>query len=214
MKAMKGYWNHTTLLFKILILLLMPVMACLVGILFGSPQTVDVVLYTSLALVSMLETFTDTWNFGGICNKEFKGSELMKSSVRGRQFYAQVLIADCVRRYGYFVLITAVIVVASFMQEGSSSLGYLISCILICSFTAAGSAMFAIAGSRFFDNYFGSLMLAYTSVIVTAFLMAVLMLLSGFVGCVIAVIYGVAAGVVAVLLAYKKMERSYYDQTI
>ena len=74
--------------------------------------------------------------------------------------------------------------------------------------------MFAIAGSRFFDNYFGSLMLAYASVIVTAFLMAVLMLLSGFVGCVIAVIYGVAAGVVAVLLAYKKMERSYYDQTI
>lgn len=94
------YWNNTTLIYKIIAALFLPLVVVLtsrIPILAapdGSDSEFSVISFGLLIGYILLEVFTDGWNFGGIYGKEFRGIELVKASTKGMKLYGQMLIVD------------------------------------------------------------------------------------------------------------------------
>lgn len=101
MKAIKMYWNNTTLIYKIIALLFLPLVVVLtsrIPILAapdGSDSEFSVISFGLLIGYILLEVFTDGWNFGGIYGKEFRGIELVKASTKGHE----IVWTDADRRW-------------------------------------------------------------------------------------------------------------------
>ena len=97
MKAIKMYWNNTTLIYKITALLLIPLVVIftsripVLSVSDGSDPEFSVIGFGILIGYILLEVFTDGWNFSGIYGKEFRGIELVKASTNGMKLYGQML---------------------------------------------------------------------------------------------------------------------------
>ena len=95
MKAIKMYWNNTTLIYKITALLLLPLVVIFtsrIPVLSGSDGSdpeFSVIGFGILIGYILLEVFTDSWNFSGIYGKEFRGIELVKASTNGMKLYVR-----------------------------------------------------------------------------------------------------------------------------
>ena len=114
MKAIKMYWNNTTLIYKITALLLIPLVVIftsripVLSVSDGSDPEFSVIGFGILIGYIWLEVFTDGWNFSGIYGKEFRGIELVKASTNGMKLYGQMLIVDGVRRCLYFGILAGI----------------------------------------------------------------------------------------------------------
>lgn len=57
------------------------------------------------------EVLADYWSFGGICEKDIRSMEYMKTSLRGEHVLQHALIGDCIRRAFYLGILFLAITV-------------------------------------------------------------------------------------------------------
>lgn len=85
MKLVRSYLLFTPLLYRILMLVVLPVAVWIFAIFFCVDAIIGTIM--SAMIVCCVEIIADYWVFGGICTKEFPGLEFLKSSVRGRKIF-------------------------------------------------------------------------------------------------------------------------------
>lgn len=201
MKAIKMYWNNTTLIYKIIALLFLPLVVVLtsrIPILAapdGSDSEFSVISFGLLIGYILLEVFTDGWNFGGIYGKEFRGIELVKASTKGMKLYGQMLIVDGVRRCLYFGILAGIC-----MRSVAS--GVIMGAV----------ATFVIIGSRFFAGYVSNLLFSYLAPVLAVILVFCLYEGNLILQWGVALLLAIIATILEARLAVRRMERSYYDR--
>ncbi len=201
MKAIKMYWNNTTLIYKIIALLLIPLVVILTSRLpllsasDASDPGFHVVGFGVLGAYILFEVFTDGWNFGGIYGKEFRGIELVKASANGMKLYRQMLVVDGIRRCLYFGILAGICM-------SSVASGVIMGAV----------TTFAIIGSRFFAGYVSNLLFSYLAPVPATILVFVFYEGNPILHWGVALILAFAATLLAARLGVGKMERSYYDR--
>lgn len=202
MKAIKMYWNNTTLVYKIIALLLVPLVVVLVSrlslfqlIIDSSDDAFSVAGFGVLVVYILFEVFTDGWNFGGIYGKEFRGIELLKASPKGMKWYGQMLVVDVIRRCIYFGILAGICMhsVASGVIMGAVT-------------------TFAIIGSRFFVGYVSNLLFSYLAPVLAIILVFCFYEANPILQWGVALLLAILATILAAKLGVVKMERSYYDR--
>lgn len=201
MKAIKMYWNNTTLIYKITALLLLPLVVIftsripVLSVSDGSHPEFSVIGFGILIGYILLEVFTDGWNFSGIYGKEFRGIELVKASTNGMKLYGQMLIVDGVRRCLYFGILAGIC-----MRSVAS--GVIMGAV----------ATFVIIGSRFFAGYVSNLLFSYLAPVLAVILVFCLYEGNLILQWGVALLLAIIATILEARLAVRRMERSYYDR--
>ncbi len=105
MKLVRSYLLFTPLLYRILMLVVLPVAVWIFAIFFCVDAIIGTIM--SAMIVCCVEIIADYWVFGGICTKEFPGLEFLKSSVRGRKIFRSAVTGDCVRKLIWSLVLVA-----------------------------------------------------------------------------------------------------------
>lgn len=109
MKKIRSYLLFTSIPFRIGVMILFPLLLYGITYVSGDPGLINMI---KISLFAVVEVFFDFWVFGGICSRDFKGMEYMKSSVKGKEILKDALMADAVRK---FVWLTAVVFTTYFV---------------------------------------------------------------------------------------------------
>ena len=105
MKLVRSYLLFTPLLYRILMLVVLPVAVWIFAIFFCVDAIIGTIM--SAMIACCVEIIADYWVFGGICTKEFPGLEFLKSSVRGRKIFRSAVTGDCVRKLIWSLVLVA-----------------------------------------------------------------------------------------------------------
>ena len=215
MKLVRSYLLFTPLLYRILMLLIMPVAVLIFAIFF----CVDAILATILSamILCCVEIIADYWVFGGICTKEFPGLEFLKSSVRGRKIFRSAVTGDCVRKLIWSLVLVAgptILMILSGDRE-YAGIGPVMQPIasLASGLLAYSTIQLFQFIARHLINFALSMLVAYVSA--TGDLLAVAAVAWSPVGMLlIGVVFSILLTVFTIWDLNRRMEGSYYDGTM
>lgn len=216
-QKIKSYLVFTSVLYKILMFLVLPVL--LLGIqLFSSAALQGTVIPLSLFLLIFVEIPADILVLGGIQEKNSEKIDYLKTSPKGMQVMRNVLVMDLARRFLTCVVIFGLsrlmmsIFGATPGAERLAGPGALLLAVLI-SYTISVLGIFI---SRFVSLLWVNLLCCYAGAIVGLILFFIgasnyvpllLPLMNGAFG-----ILAVGISILAVKIALMKVEGSYYDK--
>ncbi len=209
MKRIKNYLVFTSLLYRILTFVLLPIVT--VGLYYLLRKMIPQVgLVIVMSMVVMAEIILDIWLFGGIQVKGTQMLEYLKTSGRGRMVLRDALVIDLIRR---FITIAGIMGVC-YLLEGLEWNNLQVVAIRIYSILIAYTLMVAgVLIARYEGIAWVNIVLSYAAV----FLAAMSFLLPGLSQYIM--VYDLVVGVLAVLVsiltvkaAMKKVEGSYYDR--
>lgn len=116
-ETLKSYLVFTSLGYRIWALIIIPlIFAGLAELLLGYDELAGAVTGICCCIV-MIEIMTDYWLYGGICVKNTRSMEYLKTSVKGKVVLQKGLIMDLVRRFVYLFLFSLLCVLRSGNME-------------------------------------------------------------------------------------------------
>jgi len=208
-RKIKSYLVFTSLIYRIVIFLLLPLGAIGVYALM-SDFSWGVRLVVIMELLIMAEIFLDSWLFGGIQSKAAERLDYLKTSARGGRILKTALKLDLVRR----VLTAAVIYGICYLMAGVFANGVHIWVNYIYTILVTYTiSMLGVFITRFESGIWVNMVVSYVAGIV-ALVIWFLPGLTEHVGiyvCVFALL-AVGVSVLALKVAFKKVEGSYYDK--
>ncbi len=216
-QKIKSYLVFTSVLYKILMLLVLPVL--LLGIqVFASVVFQGTVIPLSILVLIFAEIFGDTFVLGGIQEKNSEKMDYLKTSPRGMKVMKSVLIMDLLRRFLSCVVIFGLLRVSMWAfgaTPGSERLAgpgaLLLAVLLTYTFSVLGIFL-----SRFGSLLWINMLCAYAGAIVGLVLFFIgtggmlpllLPLMNTAMG-----ILAVGLSILTVKIAMMKVEGSYYDK--
>lgn len=216
-QKIKSYLVFTSVLYKILMLLVLPVL--LLGIqVFASVVFQGTVIPLSILVLIFAEIFGDTFVLGGIQEKNSEKMDYLKTSPRGMKVMKSVLIMDLLRRFLSCVVIFGLSRVSMWVfgaTPGSERLAgpgvLLLAVLLTYTFSVLGIFL-----SRFGSLLWINMLCAYAGAIVGLVLFFIgtggmlpllLPLMNTAMG-----ILAVGLSILTVKIAMMKVEGSYYDK--
>jgi hypothetical protein len=156
-KMIKTYRVFTKPLYRVLMLLVVPLALVALGVLLG--EAIAAVAYI------MIDVIADYWVFGGICSKYSEKLDYIKSSQRGDEFLKKGMRLDRARSFLELAVIfamTAAIRVAAGTPYGFSD-GFLMDAT--AALTAYTTATLAYNASRYVETLQLLLVVAYAGAI-------------------------------------------------
>ncbi len=216
MKLVRSYLLFTPLLYRILILLVMPVAVLIFAIFF----CVDAILATimSAMILCCVEIIADYWVFGGICTKEFPGLEFLKSSVRGRKIFRFAVTGDCVRKLIWCLVLVAgpAVMMVLFGDSEDAGIG---SAMQIVASLASGLLAYSTIQlfqfiARHLINFALSMLMAYVSATAGTLLAVAAVVWSPVGMLLIGVVFSILLTAFTIWDLNRRMEGSYYDRTM
>ena len=216
MKLVRSYLLFTPLLYRILMLLIMPVAVLIFAIFF----CVDAILATILSamILCCVEIIADYWVFGGICTKEFPGLEFLKSSVRGRKIFRSAVTGDCVRKLIWSLVLVAgpAVMMVLFGDSEDAGIG---SAMQIVASLASGLLAYSTIQlfqfiARHLINFALSMLMAYVSATAGTLLAVAAVVWSPVGMLLIGVVFSILLTAFTIWDLNRRMEGSYYDRTM
>lgn len=215
MKGIKCYMAYTPTLFKLIVLVLLPVLV--LGIECLNVLTDKVALFALISSgVVFYECLADVWNMGGLHSKDYIGIRMVQSSKRGLEFSKKVVLYDCLRKYVYMAVFAVANLLVLYFSIGREAVGAYAQTIWYVYWTSTATLMLFTLICRFICNITGIFVLTYMASIVASTLFALIVACNGhqtlwMVVMVVAPIVSIVMGCLLVLVGCKKMEGSYYD---
>ncbi len=216
MKLVRSYLLFTPLLYRILMLLVLPAAMLIFTLVF----CVDVILAAIMSsmILCCVEIIADYWVFGGICTKEFPGLEFLKSSVRGRKIFRFAVIGDCLRKLTWCLVLVAGLPVLMVLFDSEKYVGREPAVQLTASFASALLTYATLLAFQFIArhliNFSLNMLFAYAAAVVGT-LLAVAAFAWSSVGM---LLIGIALSVLLTAFTIwdlnRRMEGSYYDRTM
>lgn len=208
MKAIKSYLCFVPFLYRILVLVFMPIVSC--GVECGLMLDYVMPVYPLLMLVVIVEVLADYWTFGGICAREFHGAEYLKSSVKGRGVLKTALFVDCIRKAIWLILLAGVNVLCWQQKTGEPVTNHVVRVMvgMVCS--AYIAILIGNCVGRYVQNYGILLFVANLAGIVYIGISFVFLGVP-FLVCMLGVAVGFGLTYFSVWNVMRKMEEGYYD---
>lgn len=207
-RKIKNYLALTSPIYRIAVFLLMPIVA--IGVYwFLRDAEVAIGLVMVMALLIMAEIFFDTWLFGGIQSKDAEKLDYLKASPRGMQMMRDALGLDIVRRFLSAVVIFGICYLIG--GEAVLSVGPMI--LIYPPLIAYTITVLGVFLARFECNIWINMVIGYVGVIIGVLSLS----MAGVFGHVLAwvlsyAVLAVLVSILAVKVAVKKVEGSYYDK--
>lgn len=208
MKAIKSYLCFTPFLYRVLVLVLVPVASCVLECRLMLDYMMP--LYLFLMLLVIVEVFTDYWTFGGICAKGFHGSEYMKSSTNGKNVLKTALFVDCIRKFLWLALLAGVNILYYYLKTGEPVTADVMQVIIGMIVSAYCAILIGNYIGRYVQNYMILILIAYLAGIIY-FTLSFGMLMIPFPVWILGIAAGIGLTYLLVWNVMKKMEGSYYD---
>lgn len=221
-RILKSYLVFTSLIYRIVMFIIMPlvmiVVAFWIGSGFGNTGTTTLKTVPGIVicmLLPLVEIITDNWVFGGIQSKDAYKLDYLKTSSAGMQVMRNALSIDLLRKFLSAVGITSVsygLIYWGLMHDSTivlmeDDLKLLPCAVLVSYFFSVLGTVLARYGSMVWLN----VMIAYLLEFITLVCINVLMECP-VVYCFLLGILDVAISILAVRIAMKKVEGSYYDK--
>lgn len=210
MRATKCYWNYTPKLYRLLVLILFPIILVVVAVATSANKVPAVAMIGLFSTEIFYEIFADNWMLNGIQSKDYRGIHLIQSSTEGKAFMKKVVLMDCIRRYVYMAVVCLCFLSIHILVGGSDNLTEDVM-FLWNSFWLAGAviSLFIWIG-RYFSNMVAVMLLSYLGVFGFAFLASAWGTMK--IGCVIYPLISLGISGLCVAIGMKKMEGCYYDR--
>lgn len=229
----KCYKVFTGTGFRFLMLFLFPVLFLAGNALVSSLLSWDIHLESTIcSLLAEIEIMADYWFLSGICSKDTRQVEYLKSSVKGPEILRGILELDVFRRLGYMVAVNLLCWITTEMgahfRGGQTAGGALSSAesLLIMLNTVLFYYIISMVGifiGRYFGIFYIQLSIACVAGIVSSIVMAAIVLPMGlFIGITGSPWLWVLLGIMVLLAAgisvlnvwnvMMKVRESYYDK--
>lgn len=226
-RFLQSYLVFTSLIYRIVMFIIVPIVMigavlCIggafggIGIsnLFHLPGTA--VCIVVMMLLPMVEIISDNWMFGGIQSKNADKLDYLKTSSIGMLVLRRALFVDLLRKFLSAAVITGVsygILYWRLMPDLIRTLiendwKLLLYAILVSYFFSVLCTVMARFGSMVWLN----VMIAYIAEIIISVCLYNALMAYAVVYCVLSAILDVAVSILAVRIALKKVEGSYYDK--
>lgn len=222
MKKIKGYLLFTSLVYRIIMFGVLPLV-------FGGgyiaatavmgdgdvPALLTMILLIPTLLV-MIEIFADNWMFGGIQDRDGAKMDFLKTSPKGMKLLENALMLDLVRRLVTLSAIMAVCFLANMAMGIKMFGGDAVKGAGVLAGLALASYTFSVLGTlltRFFSWTWGNLLVGNVAMSVYVFccvkflMTGKLIALNG-----VFALLAVGATVLAVKVAMGKVRGGYYDK--
>ena len=219
MRGIKCYLAYSPRLYKVLVLILLPVAVLALEGLNCFTDKIPLFLVLSVMVV-FYECMADTWYLGGLHSKDYSGIQWIQSSQKGLAFSKKVVLFDCLRKYVYTAVFALADLLILYLTSGKEAVVNFAVAVWYAYWMVTGVMHLSTIVSRFVCNITGSLLMAYVATFVAAFAVALLIglvvfsALSGPLWGILMVItpmVSVGLACLLVRIGYKKMEGSYYD---
>lgn len=216
MKLVRSYLLFTPLLYRILMLVILPVAVWIFAIFFCVDAIIGTIM--SAMIVCCVEIIADYWVFGGICTKEFPGLEFLKASVRGRKIFRSAVTGDCVRKLIWSLVLVAgptILMILSGDRE-YAGIGPVMQPIasLASGLLAYSTILLFQFIARHLINFALSMLVAYVSATVGTLLAVAAVAWSPVGMLLIGVVFSILLTVFTIWDLNRRMEGSYYDGTM
>ena len=216
MKLVRSYLLFTPLLYRILMLVVLPVAVWIFAIFFCVDAIIGTIM--SAMIVCCVEIIADYWVFGGICTKEFSRLEFLKSSVRGRKIFRSAVTGDCVRKLIWSLVLVAgptILMILSGDRE-YAGIGPVMQPIasLASGLLAYSTILLFQFIARHLTNFALSMLVAYVSATVGTLLAVAAVAWSPVGMLLIGVVFSILLTVFTIWDLNRRMEGSYYDGTM
>lgn len=208
MKAIKSYFSFTPFVYRIFVLVIVPAASCVLECRLMLDYMMP--MYLFLMLLVIIEVFADYWTFGGICAKEFRGSEYMKSSAKGKSVLKIALIVDCIRKLLWLVLLAGVNSLYCYFKTGAPVTADVFQAVIGMIGSAYCAVLIGNFIGRYIQNYAILILIAYLAGMVY-FGVSFVFLITPFPVCMLGIAAGVGLTYLLIRNVMKKMEESYYD---
>lgn len=219
MRAIRSYCVFTSIVYRVIMLGLIPAVMLFMIYLIHSWSEDSVGYVIAACMWTVSEVFGDFFTFGGICSAKENGMEYLKSSQRGMSVLRQALYVDGTRKAlsaavvfggGYAVEyelgITERGILPFWDRDRMAAVCFVVGMAGIC----LGSTLAATLVSRFFANLMANLALAYVS----AFLAAIglsFAFYNSFAACPAGLLFGGVTLWLNSFVVVKRLKESYYD---
>lgn len=204
----KNYLVLTSPIYRLAVFLLMPIVTIGVYRLLQD-ATMALGLVMVMALLLMAEIFFDTWLFGGIQSKDAEKLDYLKTSPRGMQMMRDALCLDIVRRF----LSTVAIFGICYLIGGEAVLSVGPTILIYHALVTYTISVLGVFIARFECNMWINMVIGYVGLIVAVLSLS----MAGLFGYVLVwvisyAVLAVLVSILAVKVAVKKVEGSYYDK--
>lgn len=221
-RILKSYLLFTPLIYRIVMFIIMPivmiVIAFCIGVDFGHAETVALQSIPGIVvcmLLPLVEIIADNWVFGGIQSKDAYKLDYLKTSSAGMKVMRNALLIDLLRKFFSAVVIMCVsygLIYWRMMQDSTKvfiedDLKMLPCAVLVSYFFSVLGTVLARCGSMVWLNVMVAYLLEFITLICVNVMMECAVVYSF-----LPVILDVAISILAVRLAMKKVEGSYYDK--
>ncbi|MDD5934606.1 MAG: hypothetical protein PUC65_03420 [Clostridiales bacterium] len=165
--------------------------------------------------IVIIEVMGDYWLFSGIQSKNANHMDFLKSSKRGRQFFRDAIVSDIIRRFTVIVVLNvANLIIGTCIfnyQSGGIEGILLITTYGLCCYTFSTFAVFI---SRYGQIWYINMGIGYIGNVVAmiAILIISTIKLPLWIWVFIYCMSSIVVTILAVKVAIKKVEDSYYDQ--
>jgi len=209
----RSFLVFTTLGYRILAFLVIPVIGILLGHLVTDKLMMPGYLLAAFLLPSA-EIMIDHFIFGGICAKDVSHLEYLKCSKRGEWVTENALIGGMVR-----ILLTIAVVfignhISLWVLYPNETYTYNVVLVPVAlALSTFGVTMLIITVSRFFDMLFIHYVLA-TAGVISSYFMTELIANNVNAGLGIGAVLAVAGAVISVKIAMWRIKESYHDKTV
>lgn len=204
-KQIKSYLVFTSLPYRLLVFLLLPILVIGIQMLMGKE-----LLFVAMILMFYVEVISDRFVFGGIAARNVGFPEYIKASCSGRKVLTRALAGNIIRQ---FVESAAVLFVSTGILQLNTGEKLIGKTFLQCFIVLFWGELIIISittAARFFEASQAILILTFLGILgfvpIEIIMLApsiVLIPLGGLV---------VAAGMVSIRMIEKRMEESYYDR--
>lgn len=213
-KALKSYWAFTGKIYRLVVLLLFPLLAVIVPVIVGMIDlgmlSLGIICY--YVIFMMAEPLADYWFLGGFYSKNKGALEFLQSSNHFSSMIRDVVVVDLVRRVVLNVFIFLVMVCIGII-DGIEPEGYMLFALFPLLEILLGEVVTLIG--RHFDlwNY-------YYIVVLLCYMAALLFIAYGIISahaflhwiCLALAILAIVVAVAMVAYTDKKVRDSYYDK--
>ena len=213
---LKSYLVFTSLIYRILMYLVMPIV--LVGIVFAAGGSVSAAVLAAV-LLPMVETVSDNWLFGGIQTKDAAKMDFLKASGCGMNIMRNALCMDLFRKFLTAVIVQGICYLMFLWTGGYEMVQNMQEVDVVLRMVIYGvsiSWFFSVLGtflSRYGSLLWFNVMIGY----VMTLLEAACWFRRGWrehyvIYSFLYLVLGIVVSMLAVKAAMKKVEGSYYDK--
>lgn len=213
-RMLKTYFAFTNRIYRLLVLILLPLLAVLSTVIAGiiDSELMSLVMVIYYVFFMFIEPFSDYWFLGGFYSKKKGALEFMQSSNRFSGVIRDVVVVDMVRRVLVNAILFLVMVLAGIISEINPK-GYALLAFFPFLEIFFGELIVFIA--RHFDlwnHYYVVILIGYMLVL-TLIVNSVIFgqKLLGIM-CVVMALLAIVMAVVTVAYTNKKVRDSYYDK--